>query len=87
MLKRLERITGIARAKNWPKDFDRKGVPFLNRLGKAPAAVIMYPIICGGYQCHGQDGTDRGLNPIKSSDMSIPSLMEENNILVCDLTS
>lgn len=84
MLKRLERI--IARAKNWPKDFDRKGVPFLNRLGKGPAAVIMtqsglrYPIICGGYQY-------RGLNPIKSSDMSILSLMEENNILVCDLTS
>lgn len=51
----------VARAKNWPKDFCRKGFPSLDRLGKRPVASIMSnnglrcPIICGGYQCHRQE--------------------------------
>ena len=74
-------FTGVARAKNWPKDFDRKGVPLLSRLGKGPPALVntasgvRYPIICGGYQLHGQIGTDKHFNPVKNPNLSIGAKM------------
>lgn len=79
--------TGVARAKNWPKDFDKKGLPLLDRLKKGPAALIMtkdglrYPVVCGGYQYHGQERTDRGINPIENSEMTIGA--EDKFIKTC----
>lgn len=62
----------LRKSDNWSSDFYKKGFSLLDCVEKGPPALLdtkeglRYAIICGGYQCHGQEGTDRQLKPLKS---------------------